>query len=182
MSYAHESDILLLNLIREGNEMAFKRLFEAHFTAVCRYAGVYVREQSDAEQLALDIFAYVWENRASIQINLTFRAYIMTAARNRSLNFLRDRGRELPFGTHNYESIHTEYAVEYNELDRLIGEAIWSLPQKCGEVFRLSRHENLTNAEIAARTGLSVKTVEGHITKALALIRKYLGDTYQYLW
>lgn len=182
MSYENEGDTLLLNLVMQGDEAAFRHLFDSHFVSLCRYVGLYVREQSDAEQLALDIFASIWENRARLEVRLTVRAYLMAAARNRSLNFLRDRSRERPAVTDMYENIYNEYMVEYNELAGLIGEAVWSLPQKCGEVFRLSREEHLSNAEISEQTGLSLKTVEGHITKALKLIRRYLGDQYRYLW
>ena len=72
--------------------------------------------------------------------------------------------------------------VEVNELNRIIEEAVLSLPEKCGEVFRKSREEHLSNQEIAKEMQISVKTVEAQITKALKMIRKYLGETYSYIW
>lgn len=178
----NSGDIVLLNLIKEGDQNAFRHLFDFHYTAVVRYIGIYIRDYSEAEQLALDIFAYIWENRENLKINLSFRAYLMTAARNRSLNYLRNRGRDDKSVNQSFEKIYEDYQVELKELDRLIREAVFSLPSKCGEIFRLSREGNLTNREISEKTGISVKTIEAHITKALKLIRKYLGDSYNYLW
>ncbi|MDD2424635.1 MAG: RNA polymerase sigma-70 factor [Bacteroidales bacterium] len=178
----NSGDIILLNLIKEGDQKAFRNLFDCHYTAVVRYIGFYIRDYSEAEQLALDIFAYIWENRDNLKINLSFRAYLMTAARNRSLNYLRNRSSDNKGGNHNIEKIYEEYQVELKELDKLVREAVSSLPSKCGQIFRLSREENLSNREISEKTGISVKTIEAHITKALKLIRKYLGDSYNYLW
>ncbi len=73
-------------------------------------------------------------------------------------------------------------ALETEELYRLIQEAVFSLPDKCRNIFLLSRRENLTNQEIARKLNISVKTVEGQITKALKKIKKFLGDQYSYLW
>ena len=72
--------------------------------------------------------------------------------------------------------------LETEELYRLIQEAVSSLPDKCRNIFLLSRSENLTNQEIARRLNISVKTVEGQITTALKKIKKFLGDQYSYLW
>ena len=68
------------------------------------------------------------------------------------------------------------------ELNRLIQEAICALPDKCREVFLKSRHENMSNQEIATDMNISVKTVEAQITKALKRIKKFLGEGYAYLF
>jgi RNA polymerase sigma-70 factor (ECF subfamily) len=73
-------------------------------------------------------------------------------------------------------------SLETDELYQLIQEAVLALPDKCKEVFQLSRTENLTNQEIATKLNLSVKTVEGQITKALKRIKDFLGDSYSFLW
>ena len=63
------------------------------------------------------------------------------------------------------------------ELNRLIEEAVCSLPDKCGQVYRKSREEGKTNQEIAGEMGISVKTVEAQITKALKHIKKFFRRT-----
>ncbi|MCF0168096.1 MAG: RNA polymerase sigma-70 factor [Bacteroidales bacterium] len=177
-----ESDILLLQLIRKGDQTAFKKLFDDYFPAAVRYIGFYIRDYQAAEQIAIDIFAYIWENSRNIEIKLTFKAYIMTAARNRSLNWLRDRKETSEIDSVASTLYSEDCPIEAKELDRLISEAVGTLPAKCAEVFNLSRRAEKTNKEIALLTGTSVKTVEAHITKALKAIQRYLGETYSFLW
>jgi RNA polymerase sigma-70 factor (ECF subfamily) len=73
-------------------------------------------------------------------------------------------------------------SLETDELYQLIQEAVLALPDKCKEVFQMSRNENLTNQEIATQLNISVKTVEAQITKALKRIKDFLGDSYSFLW
>ena len=85
-------DILLLNLIKRGDKSAFKHLFETYFTPLCRFMYIYVHNKEVAEELALDVFLYVWEHRDTLQINLSFKAYLFQSAHNRCLNVLRQKG------------------------------------------------------------------------------------------
>jgi RNA polymerase sigma-70 factor (ECF subfamily) len=170
--------MFLLRLAQEDNEQAFVRLFDIHFVAVSRYAAVYVRNVADAEQLAMDVFIYVWEHRKTLQITTSVKSYLMTSVRNRCLNFLRDHGRERIVEQMPFDTLCHEYPVEYAELEQFISEAVESLPPKSKTVFKLSREENMSHAEISETTGISIKTIEGHITKALSLIRRYLNAKY----
>lgn len=176
-------DILILKLIRQGDEMAFKELFDTYFTSVCRFMNLYLQDRRETEDQVLDLFTYIWENRETIQIRLSFKAYLFQSARNRCLNVLRNRKNytsldELEF----HPGGNMESGLELEELMELIQEAILDLPEKCREVFVMSRKENRSNKEIADKMGISVKTVEAQITKALKRIKDYLGDNYSYLW
>ena len=169
------NDISLLRQIREGNEDAFKSLFETYFTPLCRFIYLHLDDKNVAEELAMDIFIYLWENRETFQIQLSLKAYLFQAAKNKKETVGLD-GVEV-------STINTSVsALETEELYRLIQEAVFSLPDKCRNIFLLSRRENLTNQEIARKLNISVKTVEGQITKALKKIKKFLGDQYSYLW
>ena len=161
-------DMFLLQLIKNGDKQAFKYVFDTYFTALCRFMYLYLGDTQEAEDIASDIFASVWENRKKLEIRLTFKAYLFQAAKNRCLNAIRDR--------------KATVSLETEELNNLIQEAILSLPEKCREVFLQSRTKNLTNQEIAESMDISVKTVEAQITKALKQIRKFLGTQYQYLF
>ena len=85
------NDILLLNLLKADDEKAFKYIFDRYFSPLCRFMYLYVKNQQEVEEMALDIFTYVWENRATLEIKLTFKAYLFQAARNKCLNNIRDR-------------------------------------------------------------------------------------------
>lgn len=176
-------DILLLKLIQEGDESAFKHLFETYFTPLCRFMNVYLPEKEIIEELVLDIFVYVWENRKKLQINISFKAYLFQAARNRVLNVLRQDKKSISLNEIDADSLSADAnSLEEEELYNLIQEAVLALPDKCKEVFQLSRNEDLSNQEIATKLNVSVKTVEAQITKALKRIKGSLKDAYFYLW
>lgn len=176
-------DLLILKLIRAGDRLAFKHLFELYFTPLCRFVHLYIKKPGATEDIVLDIFAGFWEKRETLQIQVTLKAYLFQAARNRALNYLRDNERFIPTSDFSsLERFEEDDTLETQELQRLIQEAILSLPPKCQDIFKKSRMENLSNKEIAERMDISVKAVEGHISRALRQIRAYLGDTYQYLW
>lgn len=180
----NNDDILLLKLIKEGDQMAFKHLFYQYVDSLERFVTYYIHNREKAQELVLDIFTYIWENRAQFEIKLTLKAYLFQAARNKAFTFIRDK--KIPIYL---EELHsTEIGQDYNseleveELYRLIQEAVSLLPEKCREIFNKSRGESLSNKEIAAQLHISEKTVEGQITIALKKIRAYLGDAYSYLW
>lgn len=176
-------DILLLKLIQSGDEQAFKYLFDTYFVSLCRYMHLYLDDRQEVEELVLDLFMYVWEHREHINIHLSLKAYLFQAARNKCLNCLRDRKQTLSLDeVGDVFKDETASALEVEELNRLIAEAILSLPDKCRNVFRKSREENLTNQEIADEMQISVKTVEAQITKALKRIKGFLDEQYFYLF
>ena len=88
------NDISLLRQIREGNEDAFKSLFETYFTPLCRFIYLHLDDKNVAEELAMDIFIYLWENRETFQIQLSLKAYLFQAAKNKCLNELRKKSPE----------------------------------------------------------------------------------------
>lgn len=178
-------DMFLLQLIKNGDKQAFKYVFDTYFTALCRFMYLYLGDTQEAEDIASDIFASVWENRKKLEIRLTFKAYLFQAAKNRCLNAIRDRKATVSLDDINGQDtpqVSITDSLETEELKNLIQEAILSLPEKCREVFLQSRTKNLTNQEIAESMDISVKTVEAQITKALKQIRKFLGTQYQYLF
>lgn len=178
-------DMFLLQLIKNGDKQAFKYVFDTYFTALCRFMYLHLGDTQEAEDIASDIFASVWENRKKLEIRLTFKAYLFQAAKNRCLNVIRDRKATVSLDDINGQDtpqVSITDSLETEELNNLIQEAILSLPEKCREVFLQSRTKNLTNQEIAESMDISVKTVEAQITKALKQIRKFLGTQYQYLF
>lgn len=176
-------DLFILNLIKAGDHLAFKHLFELYFPCLCRFIRLYIREPGVAEDIVLDIFAGIWEKRETLQVEITLKAYLFQSVRNRALNYLRDNDRFVTLNDFSsLERFENDDTFEIKELQRLIQEAILSLSPKCREVFNKSRTENLSNKEIAYQLNIRVKAVEAQITKALKQIRAYLGDAYSYLW
>ena len=162
----NSDDILLLKLIKQGDQIAFRHLFYQYADSLERF------------------FTYIWENRQNFEIKLTLKAYLFQAARNKSFTYIRDK--KIPVYLEEMEGMEIvqnyDSELELQELHHLIEEAVSLLPDKCREIFRKSREENLTNKEIAGQLHISEKTVEGQITIALKKIRIHLGDSYSYLW
>lgn len=178
-----KDDLLLLNFIRRGDQQAFKNLFDAYFTPLCRFMYIYINKKEVVEELVLDIFTYVWENKETLQVYLSFKAYLFQSARNRALNELRKKNVTISLDELNADVADTYLdSLEKDELFILVQEAVSALPDRCREVFQLSRNKNLSNKEIAEQLDISVKTVEAQITKALKKIKEFLGDAYFYLW
>lgn len=178
------NDILLLQLIKQDDEKAFKYIFDTYFVSLCRFMALYLKDKQEVEEIALTIFMNLWENRATLTLKISFKAYLFQAARNRCLNVLRDRKNTVSIDDSEecaYD-LSTETSVEMEELNQLIEEAVCSLSDKCRQVYRKSRDESKTNQQIAEEMDISVKTVEAQITKALKHIKKFLGEQYAYLF
>jgi len=176
-------DILLLKLIQKGDKQAFKYLFDSFFAALCRFLRMFVGDHSIAEDIALDVFTSIWEKRADLDIKISWKAYLFQAARNKALNYNRYNNRFVPVSDWSlYEKSYQDYSLELKELELLIREAVCTLPDLCRDIFHKSRMEYKTNKKIAGELDISVKYVEAQITKALKMIRKYLDESYSYLW
>lgn len=178
-----ESETSLINKIKAGDEQAFVCLFEMYFSPLCRYIFLHINQKGIAEEIAIDIFMAIWEKRETLRIEVTLKAYLFHSAKNRVLNYFRDNERFVllnDFST--LDRFENDYTIETQELERLITEAICSLPDNCKEVFIKSREENLSNKEIASQLNISVKTVESQVTKAVKYIKKHLEKSYYYFF
>lgn len=177
------NDILLIRLIEAGDERVLKHLFDVYFTPLCRFMHTYLDDTRVIEEEAMDIFIYLWQHPTKIKIELSIKAYLFQAARNKCLNILRKQKETLSIDdisdTLEYESTPI---MELEELNQLVQRAILALPENSRQIFLKSRNEKMTNKEIADNMSISQKTVEKHITRSLKIIKDFLGDKYAYLF
>lgn len=139
-------------------------------------------EKETAREFVQEVFLELLERKDRLDIHTSFKAYIFTALRNRVLNYLHRQAIH-----HRYEVFQetrppangndVESYLQHKELEHRMADAIQQLPEKCRQVFLLSRSEELSNKEIAERSGISVNTVEQHMRKALRLLRNGLQRT-----
>lgn len=164
----------------QGDKKAYEHVFRSYYELLCRFAYTLVRDKDEAEEVVQNLFYNVWAKRESLQVQTSVKAYLYRAVRNDCLNRLKhdqvrmsyasDYRHTAPVSGNGLESL------EAKELSRHITTALETLPPQCGEVFRLSRFEHLSYAEIGERLQISVKTVENHMGKALRKMREQLKD------
>lgn len=168
----------LLARLRAGETSAFDAIFRANYALLVRVAEAMLRDRGSAEEIAQDVMLELWRRRESLDVTESVRGYLLQATRNRSLNALRHRAIErrsepqLTDGVSRLPS--TDAAVRERELEVAIHAAMGELPERCRQVFELSRIDGLKYAEIATRLGISVKTVEVQMGKALRILREHL--------
>lgn len=152
-------------------------LFKRYFAGLCVFARQYVFDNDKVKDIVHDVFVAIWEKGSLYEAEPLVKAYLFTSVKNRCFNHLRDNKK---FTGHedymDYDSAKTQQQpLEYRELENLIKKEIENLPEKCREVFVMSRFEELKYTEIAEKLNLSVKTVEAHMSKALKILRENLS-------
>lgn len=164
----------------------FQQEFSHYYEPLCQYAYTIVKETHVCEDIVQDIFLHVWEKRQNLIGNEGIRYYLYTAVRNNCLTWLQRNKRSVVTPLTGQESLPAapeQYPVERVETDFnvLMQSALEKLPPKCREVFVLSRMGKLTYQEIANTQGISVKTVENQMGKALKILRNFIRERQVYL-
>lgn len=170
----------LLAELRKGSVSSFEQIFKRHWEPLYKSARAKLGSHEDAQEIVQSIFSNLWEKRESLLItNLTF--YLNTALRNRILNIVRDRIPQEKYWNYYKAFIpvkqdSTEQAIALDELSNAVELAVKHLPEKSRQVFKLSRLEGRSNAEIANLLKVSEKAIEYHLTKSLKELRLHLKD------
>lgn len=175
------ADILWNSFDRTGDGKSFRALFDVWFEPLCRYAMFFTRDSMDAEEVVLDFFLHLWKNREAIRIEKSFEAYAKSAVHNHCMNKLRSRKSHEVLDKAGSVSFEEVYEFDTDTIIDIAWEAASSMPNKCRDIFNMSRKDGLTYAQIAKRTGLEVKTVEGYMTKALKYMRIAVKKIYIFL-
>ncbi len=173
-----ESDEQLIERVKASDNEAFRLLFEKYQPILFRNALHSLRDADAAHDIVQETFVRVWQKRSSLKPNLSFLAYIFRISRNLVLDSVKHRNVRIKFEGEVSQTSSAgddpEASTELNMLEEKLAEAARQLPAKCREVFLLSRMEGLSNAEIGKQLGVSVKTVENQITRALKVLRRHL--------
>ncbi len=166
------------NILTDKNIKKFEQLFKELFKPLCSFSMKYVHDLDEAKSIVHEVFIAVWEKFDSLQEDVNYRSYLYTSVRNRRLNQIRNRKKTVLFENVAEQALPQEHSrtMETEELEREIEMAINSLPEKCRQVFELSRFEGLKYAQIAEQMGISVKTVEAQMSKALRSLKEHLAE------
>ena len=173
-----EERSLILRLIG-GDEDAFCELYATYKNRLIYFAMRFLKSREYAEDVFQDAFTVVWQSRRFINPDASFSSYLYTIMRNRILNQLRNAANEEKLK----ESIlsqaldyteDTKREVMLNDLKSLISHALQQLTPRQREIFEMRREAQLSHKEIADKLGISINTVQEHISTSLKLIRTYL--------
>ena len=168
-------------LISQGDKKAYEQMFKTYYQTLCNYGCSMLKDMDEAEEVVQNVFYNLWQKRESLQISSSVKSYVYRAVHNDCLNKIK-HGKVRKIYADDYKStVGSSYEdsskiLEAKELAIRINEAIDSLPEQCGNVFRLSRFEQLKYSEIAEELNISVKTVENHMGKALKILRERLKE------
>jgi len=167
--------------IRITTPVEFEALFRAHYSVLCSYANHFLKDIDAAEEVVQEVMLRIWTNRESLIIGTSMKSYLFRAVRNGCMNVLKHLNIREDYRSYkeretgeNQRSQEDEMIMA--ELELKIRRAIDHLPLERRKVFILSRYEGLTYSQIAAKLGISVKTVENQMGKALKSLREELSD------
>ena len=156
-------------------------VFRTHYRPLCQFAFSFLKDKDSAEEAVQTCFAHLWEKRAELTVEVSLRAYLFRSVRNHCLNRLKHEKVKREHRKHSeryqlHSADDVTDTVHATELHRRIREAVERLPEQCRAVFMKSRWEEKKYQEIADEMGISVKTVENHMGKALRTLRDELAE------
>ena len=160
-------------------EKELEKLFNQFYPSLTLFARKYVHDLETAREIVQELFVSLWEKQEHWRMPDSPKNYLFQAVRNRALNHLKQQQREA-LGLQHYIESHpaephfSHDPIEMAELEARLHQCIHTLPPACRNVFILSRFEGKKNEEIARELGISKRTVETHISKALRLLRQKL--------
>lgn len=163
------------------SEAEFERAFKTHFRGLHAYAFTFLRDRDTAEDMVQTVFFKLWEKAGMLRIQGPISAYLYRSVYYACLNHLKHQK------VKEVHRAHVRHAgdaagsdagsrMDLRQLENRVAHALQELPEGCRTVFQLSRFESLKYQEIAERLGISVKTVENQMGKALRLLRVRLAD------
>lgn len=177
---AKESDARLVERLRHSDQEAFRLLFEKYQPTLFRITLHSLHDSDSAHDIVQETFVRVWSHRTSLQPNLPVLAYLLRISKNLVRDYAKHQAvrrkleAEIPRTLRPAED-NPEESLQLRMLEERLTEVVnTKLPTKCREIFLLSRMEGMSNAEISEHLGISIKTVENQITRALKILRKHL--------
>lgn len=163
------------------SEKDFELVFREYFPYLCAFAKKYVADPDECKDIVHNVFLNLWQKQDTIDLSIPIKAYLFKSVHNRCLNYLRDNKKIVRHDLISESEAVPDYIesrdyLEESELEIQIASAVDGLPDKCRRIFQLSRFEGKKYREIAEIEGLSVKSIEEQMSKALRILRKKLSE------
>jgi RNA polymerase sigma-70 factor (ECF subfamily) len=167
-------------IIRIGDEAAFEQIFRQYHQQLCRYAFTILKDAEAAEEMVQDVFLKIWERKENLEITVSIKSYLYRAVHNSCLNLSDKKKKEVRMDEAPLKIVHPSANpaenIQTRELEKAIAAGLNQLPAECRKVFEMSRFGEMKYREIADALGISVKTVENQMGKALRIMRAQLAE------
>ena len=180
MGIKEKTDTELAILLTLNDEAAFSELYARYKEKLYYFCLHLLKSKEEANDIVQEIFIRIWESRNFINPDLSFSSFLYTMARNRILNYFRDidideKVKEILATQKVTEEEAIDSKIIYTEYQVILQNAISQLPPQRRKIFNMSRIESMSHKEIAAELGISVNTVQEHISEALKFIKAYFS-------
>lgn len=168
--------------LQEGNKVVFEWVYKLYFKSLYGYAFALLQTDFEAEEIVQKLFVAIWEKKETLQIQTSLKSYLYRSIHNACMNRIKHEKVKQQYTSHTTHVMKTvkpknpSQVTQYKELKTSLIKALEELPEQCRTVFQLSRFDGLKYKEIANQLGISEKTVENHMGKALKLMRVKLAE------
>jgi len=179
-----DSDLVLR--LRNGEEVAFKIIFDRWFKKLYYFSFKYLKSKEEAEEMVQETMMQLWVTREKLDERYPVSSYLYTIVKRLSLNRLKQIASSKSAAEYHFVNLKvtvntTEDALSLSELKRITAEALALMPEKQQQVYRMSRNEGLSLDEIALSLGILKNTVKKHLSEALKMIRIHFSSRYYIL-
>jgi RNA polymerase sigma-70 factor (ECF subfamily) len=169
--------------LKEGDKKAFEFIFDKYKSKLYFFALAYLRSPIEAEEVTQNTFISLWEHKESLNETLSIKNYLYKITVNHVYNHLKHEAIRQKFidnrATENQEENNElEQNLDYNDLKKTVETLIGLLPAQQQKIFKMSRWEGHSHDEIAQQLGLSVRSVENQVYRALKFIKANLGEEH----
>lgn len=176
------TDTEILQQLKKGDKAALTSLYETYWKPLFIASYNLLKNKEICEEIIQDIFIDIWNSRSELEIKVSLKSYLYACVRYKVFSeFRKNKIEQLPL----FENLDERFQFDtpetkmmHQELEIHVKRIIATLPEKCKNVYDLSRNEQLSHKEIAQKLNISTKTVENHITNALRILRISLGTSF----
>jgi RNA polymerase sigma-70 factor, ECF subfamily len=184
----NEINAQMITLIKKGDHKAFGIIFKSLYSSLVYFANAYIHDREFSKNIVQTVFMKLWEKRNTLKESENLKSYLYTITRNECISHLRHLKVSQRFQTLNPTftedldlNIGALNQLDFDKIDldnirRIVEQTLENMPERCREVFILSRYDQLKYHEISDKLQISVKAVESNITRALKLLRENLKD------
>jgi RNA polymerase sigma-70 factor (ECF subfamily) len=171
----------LLRRLAEGDQKALTAIYQQFWQPLFIAAYNIIKDKKACEDILQEIFLQLWVKRDNLQIRESLKGYLLTACRYQVFHYIRKTPARQDLFINLEERLtapSSDHTLLQKDLSKQIDKIVCGLPEKCRQIYRLSREEYLSHREIAQKLNISTKTVENQLTIALRRLRLSLGECF----